>query len=67
MRRFANGDSIILDEDELKDAFNNGIITKNDVDLAYSTLGKLQSKYANDFNSLVELTRKILFYGQLTI
>lgn len=54
-----NGVSIILDEDELKDAFNNGIITKKDIDLAYITLNKLQSKYANNINHLVELTREI--------
>lgn len=54
-----NGTSVILDEDELKDAFNNGIITKKDVDLAYYTLGKLQRKYVNNTNYLVELTREI--------
>ena len=54
-----NGVSIILDEDELKDAFNNGIITKKDIDLAYITLNKLKSKYANNINHLVELTREI--------
>ena len=54
-----NGTLIILDEDELKEAFNNGIITKKDIDLVYNTLSKLQSKYADNINYLVELTREI--------
>lgn len=53
------GSSMILDEDELEAALRNGFVTKEDYDLAYGTLHKLQSLYAENFRSLEELTTKI--------
>ena len=36
-----NGEVLILDEDEIADAHNDGIITQNEYDMAYSVLEKL--------------------------
>lgn len=49
---------IVADEDELKEAFNQGKITKKDVDLAYKTLSKLETKYYENKPNLFELTNK---------
>jgi predicted RNA-binding protein associated with RNAse of E/G family len=37
----ADGKVIILDEDELQESYNNGIISKNELDLAYNTKNQL--------------------------
>ncbi len=51
-----NGDNIELDEDELLEAFNNGVITQDDVDSAYATMKTIKEKYVNHFDELKELT-----------
>ncbi len=42
----------VVDENELKDAFNNGIITAEDVDLANETTKKLVGELNNNTNKL---------------
>lgn len=51
-----SGEKIILDENELKTAFESGDITPEDFDSAYQTLGYLENKYVNNFNELVRFT-----------
>jgi len=55
-----NGKSLIVDEDELIEAFNAGEIQQNDVDLAYGTLKQLKEKYIDDFQHLKKLTNFVL-------
>ncbi len=50
------GEEIILDEDELIEALNNGDITKEDFDSAYQTLNYLENKYVNNFEELKNFT-----------
>ena len=54
-----NGESSVLDEDELKEALDNNVITKEDYDFAYEVLNKLQREYVGNFDHLVALTEKI--------
>ena len=54
-----NGESIVLDEDELKDALDKKNITIEDYKLAYKTLGMIQNEYADNFDHLVALTDRI--------
>ena len=54
-----NGHQIVLDEDELLDALNQKDITKEDFNMAYETLKKLQDKYSNHVDELVKLTNKL--------
>ena len=49
----------LLDEDELKDALDKDIITKEDYDEAYLTVNKLIDKYQKNIDELLELTQKI--------
>ena len=49
----------VLDENELKDALDKDLITKDDYDKAFLTVNKLINMYQNDLDSLLELTNKI--------
>ncbi len=51
-----NGEKIIIDENELIEAFNKGDITKEDFDSAYQTLSNLENKYVNNLDELVDFT-----------
>ncbi len=51
-----DGEMIILDEDELLAAKNEGIITQEDMDCAYNTLHELEKKYACCLEDLIQLT-----------
>lgn len=51
-----DGESIVLDEDELLSARDKGLISQEDVDGAYSTLQELKSKYACCMAELIKLT-----------
>lgn len=53
-----DGQKLVLDEEELIDAFNRGEIMQADVELAYKTLKKLEIMYASDLNNLIKLTNK---------
>lgn len=55
-----NGEKIIIDEDELLEAKENGFITQDDVDNAYRTLRKLENQYVNNINNLKQLTNYLL-------
>ncbi len=55
-----NGERIVIDEDELLNAKENGDITQEDVKLAYEVLQKLDNKYVNKFNELINLTNYLL-------
>lgn len=55
-----NGESSVLDEDELKEALDNNVITKEDYDFAYEVLEKLQREYVSNFDHLVALTEKLI-------
>ena len=50
---------LILDEDELLDAYNNKKINKTDLDNAYDTLKYLEEKYYNDLDELISFTNKV--------
>ena len=51
-----DGEAIVLDEDELLSAREEGLISQEDVDGAYSTLQELKSKYACCLEELIKLT-----------
>ena len=51
-----NGKKIILDEDELLAARNEGIISQEEMDSAYNTLRELEKKYASCLEDLIRLT-----------
>jgi len=53
-----DGQKLVLDEEELIDAFNRGEIVQSDVDLAYQTLKKLENLYASNLDDLIQLTNK---------
>lgn len=55
-----NGEKIVIDEDELLNAKENGYITQEDVKLAYEVLKKLDNKYVNTLNELKNLTNYLL-------
>ena len=54
------GEKIIIDEDELLGARDDGLITQEDVDSAYSTLKELEEKYASNIDELKNLTNSLL-------
>lgn len=54
-----DGQKLVLDEDELIDAFNRGEITQSDVDLAYQILKQLEIQYASNSDDLLNLTNKL--------
>lgn len=51
-----NGEKIVIDENELLEARDNGEITQEDVDSAYQTLNYLENKYVNNLDELVKFT-----------
>ena len=53
------GEEIVLDKEELLDAYKNGIITKEDVDGAFETLNFLEETYAKNFDMLIILTKEV--------
>ena len=53
-------EKIILDENELIDAYNRKEITKEDLDNAYKTIEYLENKYYNNFSELKNLTDYLL-------
>ncbi|MDR2590362.1 MAG: DUF402 domain-containing protein [Oscillospiraceae bacterium] len=55
----ANDEILILDEDELLDAYNNGKITKDDYDLAYNIKEKLITEKIVDIKFMENLFKKI--------
>ena len=54
-----DGQELVLDEDELKEAFKNKVISSKDVELAYDTLEYLENKYVKNFNYLVSFTNDL--------
>lgn len=50
------GEMLVIDENELQEAFNKGEITQEDLDSAYQTLELLENKYVNNLDELVKLT-----------
>lgn len=54
-----NGEKIVIDEEELKEARRVGQITDADVRLARRTLKKVDKLYAQDLPHLVELTNNL--------
>ena len=55
-----DGEKIVIDEDELLNAKEKGIITQEDVDLAYNILNQLEKKYVYNMNELYLLTNYLL-------
>ena len=55
-----DGKEIVVDEDELIGAKENGDITEEDVMSAYETLKELENKYVNNINELNKLTNYLL-------
>ena len=55
----SNGKEVVHDEDELKEALNNRDISKDDFNMAYKTMKKIQDKYRNNLGELIELTNKL--------
>lgn len=54
-----DGSCKVLDEDELKEALEKELITKEDYDNAFLTVNDLINKYQNNIDTLLELTNKI--------
>ena len=54
-----NGNQIVLDEDELKEALETKDITKEDFEMAHKTVNELKEKYTNNLDELLELTNKL--------
>ena len=54
-----NGESIVLDENELEDALNKNDINKNEYYFAYSVIDILQREYVNNFDHLVAISERI--------
>ena len=54
-----NGKEHILDEEELLNALNNNIITKEDYDLAYNTLEFLKEKYSGKTDLLLDFSNRL--------
>lgn len=51
------GNKLVLDEDELKEALSRCEITEEDVTLAYNTLEELDKKYVQNMSELKSLTQ----------
>ncbi len=45
---------MLIDEDELLEAFNKGDILKKDVEVTYQTLSYLENTYINNLEELVK-------------
>ena len=48
----------MIDQDELQDALDNNIISKEDYDLAYKVANELISKIDGKVNEIARFTRK---------
>ena len=57
-----SGDVILLDEDELKEAFNKRKITREEFENAYKEAEQLMNKLKNNKDKLKEYTDKYLFH-----
>lgn len=55
----ANGNQVVLDENELKDALDQKDITEKDFNMAYETLETIKDKYGKNLNDLINLTDKL--------
>lgn len=53
---FPNGDTFLLDEDELQEALDCGKITKTDFDLAYLEANKILNGIARDLSKLSKIS-----------
>lgn len=53
---------LLIDEDDLKEALNNHVITRDDYDLAYGEANKIISGIAKDLNYLHEFSKKAFNY-----
>ena len=54
-----NGNITILDEDELQDALNAGLVTKQEFDMAYEILKQLLDNGTVDVSYMTELSEKL--------
>ena len=59
------GNKLVLDEDELKEALSRCEITEEDVTLAYNTLEELDKKYVQNMRELKSLTH--FLYNELKL
>ena len=55
-----NGKFYTLDEEELKQALNNNLISKDEYNMAYLTMNKIILMIKNDFTKLYNFTNKSL-------
>ena len=55
---------ILLDEEELQEAFNKSEVTKEEINMAYSIVDKIKDEYYENFEKLNNLT--INLYNELT-
>jgi len=55
-----NGKFYTLDEEELKQALNNNLISKDEYNMAYVTMNKIILMIKNDFTKLYNFTNKSL-------
>ena len=51
-----DGNKFVIDEDELSEARNSGLITDDDVNSAYEILKIIEEEYGNNIQKLIELT-----------
>lgn len=54
-----DGEKIVIDEDELLEAEIKGVISKEDIELAYKTIKYLDNKYVSNLDELIEFTNNI--------
>lgn len=50
----------VLDEDELLEAYNNELITKDDYDLVYKIKDDIFGKFVNNMEYLIQITKKYI-------
>lgn len=53
---FPSGEMVLLDEDELKEALENGDITQMDFDLAYNEANQIMNGIARDVTYLSDMS-----------
>ena len=54
-----NGETLIIDEDELQEALDNKTISSEEFDMAYKIAERIKNKYGKSINELTELTNDI--------
>ena len=54
------GNKIMMDEDELIDAYKLGELTKQDIDNAYDIYNYIENKYYKNIDKLKEFTKKLV-------